>query len=198
MSDQVPEGGEPVVGGLKVHASIFGATRGDRCVLAECKGACCRNGIWVDEGHIARVRARAAEVVPQMEPERRDPALWFSMGELMESADFPTGRGRPTEVIIDPDDESKDACIFLRRDFLCALQLTAPELKPFDCYTYPVLRSDGELTMDLTSPKELGGADCQRACTPPRSVLEVFEIELRTALGDVDLLALQAVAAQRL
>lgn len=193
MSDS----GDLTLGGLQVHPSIFGLTRGDRCELSVCKAACCRNGVWVDEAHIAQVRACAEEIIPNMEPERRDPAAWFDYGELMLSDDFISGRGRPTEVIIDPEAPDHDTCVFRRRDHLCALQLTDPSLKPFDCYTYPVLRSEGELTMDLQSPKELGGADCQRAHAPPRKVIEVFEGELRLVLGDTDFEALQTEGRRR-
>jgi hypothetical protein len=88
-----------------------------------------------------------------------------------------------TAVLTDPDDSTLDTCVFRRPDGLCALQCTDPDLKPFDCYTYPILRSEGELTLDRWSPDELDGADCQRVCTPPRPILEVFEDEFVRILG---------------
>lgn len=170
------------IGDLVIDPGLLGLSRGERCRLEECKGGCCRNGVWVDAAHRDLVLSRAAEVRPHLPPERQDPGSWFDDEEMVHS-DFASGRGVPTAVFPDPFDSTLDTCVFRRPDGLCALQRAAPELKPFDCYTYPILRSEGEVTLDRWSPDELEGADCQRACTPPRPLLEVFAEELVLALG---------------
>lgn len=181
---------------LLVDPSVFALSRGERCRLEECKGGCCRNGVWVDAAHRDRVVARAAEVQPHLPPERRVPEDWFD-DETMIHADFPSGTGVPTAVFPDPFDSTLDTCVFRRPDGLCALQLADPELKPFDCYTYPLLRSEGELTLDRWSPDELEGADCQRSCHPPRPILEVFADEFVRILGADGYARLRAAAAAR-
>ena len=171
-----------VINDLTVDPSVLGLSRGTRCALSECKGGCCRNGIWVDAGHRDRIMARADDIAPNLPPVRRDPKDWFD-DDRMEHPDFASGLGVPTAVFPDPEDSTLDTCVFRRPDWLCALQVTDPELKPFDCYTYPILRSEGELTLDQWSPDELDGSDCQQACTPPRPILEVFEEEFVRILG---------------
>ncbi|MCA9524808.1 MAG: hypothetical protein KC549_00750 [Myxococcales bacterium] len=186
----------PLVAGLRVDASVFGPTRGARCDLRVCRAACCRQGIWVDVAHIAAVRARAADIAPHLPPERRDPAGWFDEAEVMVHADFPSGRGHPTEVLIDPAEPALDTCVFRRPDYLCALQITDPALKPYDCYTYPLLKSEGELTLDRHSAQELGGADCQQPRQPAGRVVDVFRDELKLMLSEADLAALLALAGR--
>lgn len=181
---------------LQVDESVFGLSRGKRCELGTCKGGCCRNGVWVDSAHRDRVLARAAEIQPHLPAVRRNPADWFD-DERMDHPDFPTGVGLPTAVFPDPEDSTLDTCVFRRPDALCALQVADPELKPFDCYTYPILRSEGELTLDKWSPDELDGSDCQQACTPPQPILDVFEDEFVRILGRENYLRLKAAAAGR-
>jgi hypothetical protein len=182
-----------VVDGLRVHPSILGRTRGARCRIEECRGLCCRNGVWLDSGLRERILARAPEIVPQLPVDRADPASWFET-DVLEHVDFPSGRGVSTAVVVDPEDDAEDNCIFLRpEDRKCALQCVDPGLKPFDCATYPVLRSEGELTLDLESPKE-SGHDCQRETDAPALVLEVFANELRLVLGEAGYQRLRAAA----
>jgi hypothetical protein len=191
------------VDGLRIHPNVLGLSRGERCALGECRAACCANGVWVDAAHVERVRAHAADVARHLPPDRRDPAVWFE-DEVMDCEDFPSGHGHPTATVIDPDDPDRDVCVFLRPDRLCALQVASgalglphPGLKPFDCATYPVLRSEGELLLDLWSPDELDGADCQRATAEPRPVLEVFREELELVLGEDGYRRLCAKVARR-
>ncbi|MSP73473.1 MAG: DUF3109 family protein [Myxococcales bacterium] len=188
---------ETTIQGLSISDGLFGDTRGDRCLLSVCKAACCRNGIWVDAEHAATIRSRAAEIRPHLPTDRGGADSWFESDEFMDHADFPSGRGIPTVVVDDPEEPGRDACVFLRPDYLCALQCAGPGLKPFDCHTYPVLRSEGEVTLDHFSPAELDGADCQRETATPRPVIEVFEGELRLCLGNDGYAELVRIARDR-
>lgn len=179
--------------GLRIHASILGRTRGARCQIETCRGLCCRNGVWLDAGLQARIIGRAGEVAALLPSDRRDPATWFEDEEMVH-ADFPSGRGVSTAVVLDPENDAEDNCVFMRPDDRkCALQIVDATLKPFDCATYPVLRSEGELTMDLESPRE-SGHDCQRETDAPERVLHVFAAELRLVLGDAGYARLCAAA----
>ncbi len=182
-----------IVAGLQINANMFGAARGPRCEPSQCRAACCANGIWLDEQLADRIRLHADTVAALLPPDRDDPDAWFETDEEMLSDDFPSGRGIPTAVVDDPDDPDGHTCVFLRPgDRLCALHmaneplgLAYPGLKPFDCATYPVLRSDGELLMDEESPDQLDGADCQHATGGPRlRLIDVFRGEVTLCVGE--------------
>jgi hypothetical protein len=188
--------------GLTVADNCFETARGERCILEECRGACCQNGIWVDVAHVQRILAEAPRIQPFLSPEYRDQIdNWFGE-EVMEHADFPSGIGIPTAVGPRPGDPSRDGCVFLRDDHKCGLQVASlalglgyPGLKPFDCASFPVLRSEGELLMDDQSPGQLGGADCQRpsrAPLQPRYVVFREEVELSIGRAGWDLLDAEA------
>jgi len=198
--------------GLEVAENCFETARGERCILEECRGACCANGIWVDVAHVQRILAHAEQIRPFMAPEYRDQTdLWFNDEEVMEHTDFPSGLGIATTVGPRPgnpaftESDGRDGCVFLRNDHKCSLHVASetlglgyPGLKPFDCATYPVLRSEGELLMDDKSPGELGGADCQRPTRgerQPRYV--VFREEIELSIGRAGWQELAAVARKR-
>lgn len=178
----------PVIAGLACHPDLFAPARGERCRLDECGGACCVGGIWVDVGHVQRILAHAGQIQPLLPADRRDPDGWFS-DELVEHADFPSGLGTATAVDLRPDGSGRPGCVFLRPDNTCALQVASeglgmdwPGLKPFDCASYPVLRSEGELLPDAESAAS--GVDCQRTATghqPP--FFRVFRQEIELSIG---------------
>lgn len=179
-----------MIAGLKVDPALLGPARGERCVAAECRSACCRNGIWMSREHADRIRAHAGDVAPLLPEDRRSSELWFDPDEG-EDPDFPGGVAVGSATLDDPDDPDATVCAFLRPDRLCALQVASTALglpgtglKPRDCALYPVLVSQGEVVLDRWSPGELGGADCQRACAgAPPPVYQVFREELELALG---------------
>jgi hypothetical protein len=184
------------VKGVLIGDSLLGLSRGARCRIDECRAGCCRNGINMELAHAERIRAHAADIAPHLPPERRDPAGWFD--EEVEDPDFPGGRGVGTSAVDDPDDPALTACVFLRRDYRCALQVASeaiglayPGLKPFHCALYPILLSEGELVLDEWSPAELSGADCQREAAPRVPVADVFRDEIALALGEDGYLAIK-------
>jgi hypothetical protein len=171
------------------NETLFSRSRGPRCTLSVCKGACCRNGAWVDSLHVDKILGSAKKIREFLPPERHDALQWFD--EEREDSDMPSGVATGTATVSDPEDASREMCVFLRPgDYFCALQLASeaqglayPGLKPMDCALYPLLRSEGELGLDLWSPEELAGADCQQeGSTAP--IAGVFADELRLALGE--------------
>jgi hypothetical protein len=175
---------------LIIDESLFAPARGERCVLSECRAACCQNGAWIDEGHAMLIMKHKAKIAALLPEERRDANLWFD--EEREDKDFPSGIGLSCVSVEDPNDASRGACVFLLPNYYCALQVVSeemklpyPGLKPIDCALYPILRSGGRLMLDTWSPENLTGADCQRtAHGAPRPVFEVFADEVRLVLGE--------------
>lgn len=178
---------------IRLDRSLWRPARGERCVLTECRGACCVDGIWVDVGHVQRILAHADAIAPHLSDEYRgDPDRWFG-DDTWEHNDFPSGIGIPTATGPRPGDPARNGCVFLRTDHGCGLQVASealglgwPGLKPFDCATYPILRSEGELVFDEKSPDGPEGADCQRALEPgsnPVPRYEVFRLEVELAIG---------------
>lgn len=175
--------------GLQIDQSLFQQSRGARCILSECRAACCQNGAWMDEGHAEKILKNREKIAALLPEDRKNALLWFD--EEREDKDFPSGIGLSCVSVEDPNDPSRGACVFLMTDYRCALQVVSeemslpyPGLKPIDCALYPILRSGGRLALDIWSPEALDGADCQRACENPKPVLEVFEGELRLVLGE--------------
>ncbi len=169
----------------KLDKSLWRTARGERCELHVCGGACCVNGIWVDLRHVQRVLDAAETVRPFMAPDYADNEdLWFG-DETLETADFASGIGLPTAVGPRADGSGRQGCVFVRADHKCALQMASeaaglpwPGLKPFDCATYPILRSDGAVQVDYESAKHHPGADCQQGGPTQRRMRDVFAEEI--------------------
>ncbi|MSP90375.1 MAG: hypothetical protein EXR79_00990 [Myxococcales bacterium] len=186
---------------VRVDPALFDPARGERCRIDECHAACCSNGIWVDVHQAQRILAHAADVIPLLQPGCTDPDQWFG-DETWEHPDFPAGVGIPTALIDRPELANAPRCVLLMADWRCALQVASerlglgwPGLKPFDCATFPLLRSEGELQWDAESVGELGGADCQRPTAGrPAPRHEVFRIEVELSLGRHGADALAALA----
>jgi hypothetical protein len=101
----------------------------------------------------------ADTILPHMAEGRRDPNSWFGTIEERDS-DFPSGYVVPSGVIPNPTHYGGTECVFLRPDWLCALQVAAAaegehpwRWKPFHCIIHPIATEDGEFT--LASDKEL-------------------------------------------
>ena len=165
--------------------------RGERCDLSVCRGACCVNGIWVDIQQVQRILDAAAEVAPFMAPQyAQDPDLWFGE-DTLQSPDFPSGLAIPTRVGPRDGDATRQGCIFVRADHKCALQMTSVALnlpghglKPFDCATYPILRSQGQVRVDRESARHHPEGDCQNGGPTKRIFAEVFAQEVELCLHE--------------
>ncbi len=175
--------------GPRLDKNLWRTARGERCALATCRGACCVNGIWVDLAHVQRILNAAAAIRPFMAAQyAADEDRWFG-DETLETADFASGIGLPTAVAPRADGSGRQGCVFVRADHKCALQLASeaaglpwPGLKPFDCATYPILRSDGVVQVDDESARHHPGADCQQGGPTQRTMHEVFAEEIALCL----------------
>jgi hypothetical protein len=93
-----------------------------------------------------------------------------------------------------PDDAhyGGTACIFLRRDYLCALQVAAStnglhpwRFKPFYCILHPLdLDEAGRITLDETGEMLAEPGSCLRPAEQPIPLIETFAPELRYLLGE--------------
>jgi hypothetical protein len=162
-----------------------------RCKLEECCGACCLNGVWVDLLEVKDLLAHSQLIIPNMPANQENSTKWFE--DVYEPDDHSlSGQVIHSRVISNPDHYGGTACVFLRNDHKCALQVAGDvagyhpwRFKPFYCILHPLdLDSDGLITLD--SMDELLGeaASCLRPDNNPIPIMQTFEAELRYLLGD--------------
>jgi hypothetical protein len=97
-----------------------------------------------------------------------------------------------TRVLPAPDHYGGTACVFLREDWKCALQVAAEgeglhpwRFKPFFCVMHPLdLDAEGNLTLDTAPALLEEPASCLRRTAVPRPLAETLEPELRYLLGE--------------
>jgi Fe-S-cluster containining protein len=165
------------LGDLRVHQSVFQARFQAGCSARECKGRCCRAGVFVDIAERDDILTNADLVRRHMEAgQQQDDRTWFD-GEICLDPDFPSGRCTGTTV-------QNGACVFLDSRNLCVLHKASTEapanLKPFFCRAYPLSIADGELYIDgNTDPGCCGVAE-----RGERDVFDVCSDELRFMLGE--------------
>ncbi len=197
--------------GLTLNPNLLKPARGAPCQLDECGGACCVGGIWLDVLHVEKILDHSELIKPWLPTERQDSDGWFS-DEVVEHADFASGVGTATAIGPRLDGSGRVACVFALADHSCALENASrqagmpwPGLKPFDCATYPVLRSEGELRRDTESARR--GADCQgpkgrkgeeAATTPDQpAFFQVFRREIELSIGAQGYALLQSTWERR-
>jgi len=183
-----------------VEARLLSLTASRRCDLAECRAHCCGGGVWIDVGEAARIVAVAEKIKPQLPEPLRDEELWFD-GVVEADTDFPTGYAMGTRIQPNPDHPMGTACVFLRPDYRCALQVAgeangqrAWEYKPFYCALHPITRSGQEIGLDAENEIYIEGGNCHRPGVKQIPMYLFFEPELRLAMGDNDFNALRAIA----
>ena len=162
-----------------------------RCTLDECHAACCLHGAWVDLAEIKDILAHANLIRPHMPRDAREPADWFD--DRQEADDYAlSGQAGHTRVLLDADHYGGTACIFLRSDYKCALQVAAQEeglhpwrFKPFYCILHPLdLDEEGRITLDETALLLDEPGSCLRPADSPAPLTETFAEELRYLLGE--------------
>ena len=162
-----------------------------RCALGQCHAACCLYGVWIDRVEAKEILANAERIAPHMEPENRDPGDWFDGREEPDEHAI-SGWTVHSTVLPDPEHYGETACIFLRKDHLCALQVAAAanglhpwRFKPFYCILHPLdFDEQGRITLDETDLMLEEPGSCLRPAAQPVPLVETFEPELRYLLGE--------------
>lgn len=163
----------------------------ERCKLNNCRAACCFDGVWVDKISVDRILENADLISPFLNSENQDPSLWFD--ERIENDEYSlSGQVIHSTVIPDKSHYMGTACIFLRTDYKCALQVATTELeihpwkfKPFYCILHPlIIDSDGKITIDTTESLANETGSCLRPSPNEYSLLDVFSEELKYLLGE--------------
>lgn len=162
-----------------------------RCVLGECRGACCLHGVWIDAKQAEDILAHADLIGPHMPPDLQNPVVWLD--DRKEEDPFQSsGQVQHSKVLPDPQHYGGTACVFLRADSKCALQVAADanglhpwRFKPFYCVLHPLdLDEDGRITLDETALLLDEPGSCLRPAEREIPLAETFEDELRYFLGD--------------
>jgi hypothetical protein len=125
-----------------------------RCQLAECHGACCLHGVWVDPLERDDILEHAASIAPYLADSRQNPAAWFTQDTEPEPA-FPSRLVLAARVCDNANHYGGTECVFLRGDARCALQAAADatglaswRYKPFHCIIHPLTFDDfGRITL---------------------------------------------------
>lgn len=162
-----------------------------RCRLEECRAACCLHGVWIDTAEWQDIQDNAELIIPHMPPDWNDPELWID--DRRDSDPFSrSGQVVHSHVLPDPGHYGRTACVFLRDDFKCALQVAGDangmhpwRFKPFYCVLHPLdLDEQGRITLDATELLLDEPGSCLRPSNTEIPLLETFEPELRYFLGD--------------
>jgi Protein of unknown function (DUF3109) len=162
-----------------------------RCKLHNCRAACCLYGVWIDKKEVEILLENADYIAPHMPPGKEVPAAWFD--DRHDTDHFTiSGRVRHSTVVDAPDHYGGTACVFLRNDHKCALQVASEASghhswlwKPFYCILHPLdLDEEGRITVDETDLMVTEEGSCLRPAPQPIPLLETFEEELRYFLGD--------------
>jgi len=131
---------------LQVDPYVFSAKFPDRCRLELCRSRCCRFGVWADLKEKDEILAQRGLFEHLLRPEAKDPDTWF--GAVEPDKDCPTGMAVETMDIA-------GACAFFHPDHGCVLQKGAADaglhewhIKPRFCILFPLVVSEGELTID--------------------------------------------------
>jgi len=162
-----------------------------RCCLAVCRAACCLYGVWLDQAEWAEIRDHAALIIPHMPDGWDKPDLWV---DGREDADeyVPSGKVVHSRVLPARHHYGGSACVFLRTDYKCALQVAGQtagmhpwRFKPFYCVLHPLdLDEQGRITLDETEALLAEPGSCLRPAGRLIPLLKTFEPELSYLLGD--------------
>lgn len=162
-----------------------------RCELGSCRAACCLHGVWLDTLEAKEILDHAASIQPFLPEDARNPADWFDGRE--EPDEFSTsGKVVHSTVLESSWHYGGTACVFLRPDFKCALQVASEaagldpwHYKPFYCILHPLdLDESGRITLDETELLLDEEGSCLRPASRRIPLVETFAPELRYLLGE--------------
>jgi hypothetical protein len=162
-----------------------------RCHLDECRAACCLHGAWIDRVEAQEILQNASLILPYMPEAAREPSLWLD-GRCEPDRHAISGEVVHTTVLPAPEHYGGTACIFLRPDHKCALQVAAAatgehpwRFKPFYCILHPLdLDDEGRITLAERDVLLAEPASCLRASQQSVPLAITFEAELVYLLGE--------------
>jgi hypothetical protein len=164
-----------------------------RCALSQCKGACCLHGVWIDGAERADILAHTDLIALYLPETLRDPQAWFD-GRRDQDPFAPSGEVFHSNVLPDRAHYGGTACVFLRDDHKCALQVAGQtaglhpwRFKPFYCILHPLdLDDEGRITLDETQALLAEEGSCLRPTADGRRIplTQTFAEELLYLLGE--------------
>jgi len=144
----------------------------------------------VDEIQQKEILLKSNLISPHMRKGYEDPSAWFN--ELSEPDEHSlSGTVSHTTVLDDKDHYGGTACIFMREDYKCALQVASENngyhqwhFKPFYCILHPLdLDDQGRITLGETDELIDEPASCVRSSVHEIPIVELFSEELEYLLG---------------
>lgn len=162
-----------------------------RCRLEECRAACCLHGVWIDALEAQDIRRHAHLISAFMPPGFEDPGTWFDERQEPDLRSL-SGQVVHSAVLEASWHYGGTACVFLRKDFRCALQAAAEaagedawRFKPYYCILHPLdIDEQGRITLDENEALLDEPGSCLRPAEREIPLLATFEPELRHLLGD--------------
>ena len=176
---------------MEINPHLYDSEPMQRCRLHECQGACCLYGVWVDVKEQEDILEHADLISPFMREGYSDPLTWFN-NETDVDEFSPSKQVRHSTVLEDNTHYGGTACVFLRSDYKCALQVAAVKkrlhpwrFKPFYCILHPLdLDEQGRITLDETKLLLDEPGSCLRPAPLLIPLAETFESELIHFLGE--------------
>jgi len=174
-----------------LHSRLLQSEPMRRCRLTECRAACCVYGVWLDWAEWEEIQLYAPLIIPHMPPDLNDPRGWVD-GRVEDDPFTPSRRVIHSRVLPDAGHYGGSACVFLRDDSRCALQVAGEQaglhpwrFKPFYCILHPLdLSEDGQITLDEREALLDEPGSCLRPSENVQPLVKVFEPELRYLLGE--------------
>jgi hypothetical protein len=175
---------------VQLNPRLFKKESVRRCTLDECHAACCLYGVWLDILEAEDLLGHANLIVPHMPENSDNPSDWF---ENCFENDEHSASGRVVHSVVRDDEQhyGGTACVFLRKDWKCALQVAADvarmhpwRFKPFYCILHPLdFDDEGRITLDETEIILSEEGSCLRPSKELNPLLQVFQSELEYLLG---------------
>lgn len=168
-----------------IHPRLHSKENIQRCNFPSCDAACCFDGAWVDTILVDQILEKNHLVFPHLPKDHQNPALWFDDRIEIDSNAL-SGKVRHTTVVPSQGHYKNTACIFLRKDKKCALQVTAKKnhahpwkFKPFYCILHPLdINTKGQITLDQTDLLISEPASCLRASKDLQALENIFSEEM--------------------
>ncbi len=175
---------------FNLHSRLLQSEPMRRCRLNECRAACCLYGVWLDWEEWQEILLYAPLIIPHMPIDLNVPQAWVD-GRVEEDAFTPSRRVIHSRVLPHASHYGGTACVFLRDDYKCALQVAGEQaglhpwrFKRFYCILHPLdLTAEGHITLDETDVLLEEPGSCLRSCADVVPLVQVFEEELRYLSG---------------